>query len=136
MAAWAISVGGVMTIRHRGAGLAAVLLGVPVLILSPVAGAAGISQAASVPGSSGTGHVKFYGGIDNPGAITAGPGGTAWFTDGLGGRGDDGSIGRITSTGAVHVYTGTGIDGPAGATAGAGGGVGVTHSGNRQHRGI
>ena len=105
-------------VMRRLAGRAAVLAGLPILILGL---AAGTAAAASVGG-----QVSNYSctGTNEPFGITAGPGtngGEAlWFTN-QGGEPDSpgGSIGEITPSGQVPTpQTGNGIDGPEGITVG------------------
>ena len=59
-------------------------------------------------------------GEGDPGAITVGPDGALWFTNGAD------SIGRITTSGAVTIYSGSGISYPTAITAGPDGALWFT----------
>ncbi len=97
-------------VMRRLAGRAAVLAGLPILILGLAAGtAAAASGGGQVSNYTGTG-------ISAPFGITAGPDGALWFTNSTQDNGN--SIGRITTSGTVINYTSSLINDPLGITAG------------------
>jgi streptogramin lyase len=109
-------------VRRRLAGRAAVLAGVPVLI---------VGLAAGIAVASGAGKVKIYASsrISAPSAITVGPDGALWFTNETGGPAGAGSIGRITTLGKVTSYTSASISAPSGIAAGPDGALWFTNPG-------
>jgi virginiamycin B lyase len=78
---------------------------------------------STVAGASGAGHVKIFPGLSVPGAITGGPDGALWFTNGD-------SIGRITTTGRFTGFASSRISRPAGITAGPDGAMWFANNGN------
>jgi virginiamycin B lyase len=116
-------------VMRRLAGRAAVLAGLPILILGLAAGTAAAA--------SGGGQVSNYPctgtGINEPFGITAGPDGeqALWFTN-QGGEPSStgGSIGEITTSGQCSNYGNSLIDDPAGITAGPDGALWFTNFGS------
>jgi hypothetical protein len=89
------------SLARRLRGPVAVLMGLSLLSLGPVAGvslAAGGASVAEAASASGAGSVTIYAGIDDPEQITAGPDENQWVTNN-----DNTTLGRITTAGEVTV---------------------------------
>jgi virginiamycin B lyase len=116
---------------RRLARRAAVLAGLPILILGLAAGTAAASSGVTVSNDSG---VAIYNYTDptiaGPFGITAGPDGeqALWFTNQNGEPSSpNGSIGEITTSGTVTNYGSSLIDDPVGITAGPDGALWFTN---------
>jgi streptogramin lyase len=115
------------TVMRRLGRPAAVLAGVPILILGLAAGTAAAA--------SGGGQISNYScaGINEPFGITAGPNGqqALWFTN-AGGEPSSpgGSIGEITTSGQCSNFGGSLINDPTGITAGPDGALWFTNFGS------